>query len=166
MVLTVGLLSAISGLFAVEQFMTTRDLMRTAPFIAHVRVIDAHTVPGIAALEYDLQLLEALKGKLPGRLRMRMFCGLRVVNPGGAEQPAGSEWIVFLGPGSGDLYPIRSLQWGRIDVATNSESGEQVLIKQLSGLPAPASGAYHTLPEFRQLVRGVLSGAIKPGTGR
>lgn len=151
---------------AVEQFVTTSNLVRTAPHIAHVRVLGSHSVPGVAALEYELTVLEVLKGSLPGQLRMRMLSGFRIVNPGGVKHPAGSEWIVFLGSGQAGLYPIRSLQWGRIDVGTHASSGEQFLIKKLTGFPRPAQGNYHSLQEFRTLVSDILSDATKKVTGK
>ena len=141
---------------AVEKFVTTAGLIKNAPHIAHVRVLGSRTAPGMAALEYELEVLEVLKGKLPGQIHMRLFSGFQVVNPGGAVHPAGSEWLVFLGPGQQGVYPIRSLQWGRIDVATHADSGEQYLIKKLSGFPPPAKGNYHSLTEFRAIAKKLL----------
>ncbi|MCR9144017.1 MAG: hypothetical protein NXI24_17350 [bacterium] len=143
---------------AVEQFVTTAGLLRSAPHVAHVRVKSSRSVPGIAAIEYELEVLEALKGRLPGQIFMRMFSGFQVVNPGGGRHVAGSEWIVFLGRGESGLYPIRSLQWGRIDVATHATSGEQYLMKKLSGFPRPNRGNYHSLQEFRGLAKQILAG--------
>lgn len=141
---------------AVEKFVTTAGLIKSAPHIAHVRVLGSRSAPGMAALEYELEVLEVLKGDLPGQIHMRLFSGFQVVNPGGAVHPAGSEWLVFLGPGRQGVYPIRSLQWGRIDVGTHAETGEQYLIKKLSGFPPPTTGNYHSLTEFRAVAKKLL----------
>jgi hypothetical protein len=146
------------GAQAVEKFETTAGLVRSAPYVAHVRVLGSRSVPGVAALEYELEVLEVFKGRLPGRIQMRMLSGFQVVNPGAGRHPTDSEWVVFLGRGQAGLYPIRSLQWGRIDVATHGMSGEQYLMKRLSGFPAPTRGNYHSLLEFRELAKKLLSG--------
>ena len=148
---------------AVEQFLTTADLVRTAPYVAVVRVESSGQVPGLAAREYELSVLENLKGRLPARIRMRVLSALRVVNPGGEAQPVGSEWLVFLGKEQpGGHYPLRSLQWGRIPVGTNAETGEQIVLKALTGFPPPAGGLYYRLDEFRLLVRELLRGGSQP----
>lgn len=147
-----------SAVQAIETPTTTGGLIRNAPYIAHVRVRSSGPVPGVAATEYQLEVLEALKGRLPGTIRLRMFSGLRVVNPSGQRHPAGSEWLVFLGPGNSGLYPLRSLQWGRLDLAIDPDSDLRIITRELAGVAAPTASRYHTLREFREIVRSLLGG--------
>lgn len=165
----VGVLMIAAGLaatpaLAIETPITTAGLIKNAPYVAHVRVASSGRVPGVAATEYQLEVLEAFKGRLPGTIRLRMFSGFRIVNPSGQRHPPGSEWLVFLGPGSSGLYPLRSLQWGRIDLAIDPDSDLRIITRELVGVPASNSASrYHTLREFREIVRSLTGSAeVRP----
>ena len=151
------------GVRAYELFTTTAGLIRTSPHIAHVRVDSASAPDSLfGVVDFQVTLIENLKGRLPNSFPVRLLISSRIVEPDGKPDPAGSEWILILGKkNSNGFYPLRSLNWGKIEIFRSLESGEKLLARKLTGFPASstfrgdAGGAYITLDNFKKQVRRI-----------
>ncbi len=143
-----------AGLAALEVMMTTQELVRSSPYVAHVRVLGSAATHGpVSIKEYRLVVLENLKGQLPAEIRVKILLASHVIDPDGMSDPAGSEWILILGEKNAEgIYPLRSLSWGKIELYEDSETGKMMLGRNLTGF---RGGPKFTLDEFRELVRNL-----------
>ncbi len=149
------LLLPASHVFALEEFSTTAMVVDKAVLVLHGRVRQSRPASGGAVREYDIEVLEVLKsggGEPGGLIRVRIFSGLRSVMPSGTADEDGAELIFILGAPVGGVYPLRSLEWGRIELGTDEETGATYLLRRLTGYPPPVHARFYSLDEFRELV--------------
>lgn len=142
---------------ALEVRTTTADLVRSAPYVAHVRVETIRRVPGpVEMYNYQVMLLESYKGELPAVFDVRVMLGSGVVNPSSRPAQPGAEWILILGrKNKYDVYPLRSLTWGRIELFQDRETGEYRLARPVNGFPGQTNPQL-SLAEFRARVARLL----------
>ena len=145
------------SLGALEERTTTARLIKSAPYVAHVRVENIRRVPGpVPIFNYQVLLLESLKGDLPQAFDVRVMLGSGVLQPSSRPTPPGSEWILILGrKNKFGVYPLRSLTWGKIELFQNQETGDYYLARPVNGFPGQ-SGPRLSLQEFRLRVREIL----------
>jgi hypothetical protein len=151
-----GLL-AVSPLAALEEETTTAELIRSVPYVAHVRVETVKKVPGPFTIKnYEVLLLENLKGKLPLSFDVRILERSRIAHPSGRRIRPGQEWILILGrKNSQGIYPLRSLTWGKIELLKHPETGEFFLLRPVTGF-AGKSAERLSLQQFRARVQKLL----------
>lgn len=139
-----------------EKYTTTAELISKAPYVAHVRVEDYQIVSRQARLyDFRLTVLENLKGRLPTSIRVRILAASRVIDPDGLPDAPGTEWVVILGkPLKSGIYPLLSLNWGKIEILENRATGEKVLGRPLTGMKEKKGRRYISLDDFRTHVRG------------
>jgi len=137
---------------ALEQYVTTAELIQNSPYTAHVRVEESTGSNGVR--DYRLIVLETFRGQLPEEIQVRVLQASRVVDPDGTKDPYGSEWIVILGEkNSLGFYPLRSLAWAKIELLWDSDKEEMILARPITGFPpASRSGGIYSLSEFRRLL--------------
>lgn len=155
---------AVPPLGALEEQTTTAELIRSAPYVAHVRVETMKVVPGPFPMRnYEVLLLDNIKGRLPLSFDVRIFEQSRIAHPSGRRIRPGQEWILILGrKNKQGIYPLRSLTWGKIELLKHPETGEYFLFRPVTGF-AGKSAERLSLQEFRARVDQLLgrSGAKK-----
>ncbi len=118
---------------SIELRMTTADLVKMAPNVAHVRVVGSYLADGDLRgfRDYTLSVLKCFKGTLPGTIMIRV-----PQYPNTEPHAAGTELLVFLGDRSGKgAYTLISHETGIIRVAADPDDG-----KRARYLMAPVTG--------------------------
>ncbi len=155
--LIVALLLLWSPASAIEFPRTTRDYVKSTPYIAVAEVENVVSAPGGKNLvQYRVSVLEEWKGNLPGVIDIRIFSASRVIQPSPILEGPGSRWIVFLGPRTNEgFYPLKSLHWGKIELLEDA-SGDYWLARPVTGFGKSYEGKRLSLDQFRTLVKGNL----------
>ena len=156
--IALGFLAMPESVRGLERFTTTSGLIRNSPYVAHVRVLSSSTgrVPFRGVREYTVQTISRLKGRLPSTFRVRIMHLSRIADPRGRSVQPGAEWVLILGKkNSLNLYPLRSLYWGKIDVVVDRRTGRRMLARPLTNMRGQGGSRYFTLNQFKNLARGL-----------
>lgn len=144
-------MSAFPSVAAREIFQSYEQILRSAPIVAHVQVEGFQPVGGAGLVyEFTVNRIEELRGRVPGTFRVRLPLQSRVVDPDGAPDPVGSQWILLLEKKAGEgHYLLHSLNLGKIELMLRSSDEQLVLARPLPDPDAGGRLRYYSLPLFR-----------------
>lgn len=146
----------VSTAYPIELYTTTAEIVQDAPHVASV-MVEEGSLQG-SVLVYRLLVTEDFKGSLPERIEVRIPV-LAEMGTSRTPEASGSQWLLMLGNGANNLYPLRSINWGKIPILINEE-GQMALGRNLTGFGGhPFRGKSFTLSEFREVTRSYRKGS-------